>query len=145
MGEQEPGVDQVERPAVEGPRVGDVIFDVAHTGVLGVLAGQFQDLRIEVDPCHRSVWADDAGDVQYDVAAAAAQIQAPVDAAQSGLGQQSQRSGLHDLREQVQPPLALFATGDRVRPLRWIHAGSHGAAPFCAWDRGFTPSHRRRR
>ena len=55
VGEQKPGVDQVERPAVEDPRVGDVILHVAGTGVLGVLAGQLRDLRIEVGPGDESV------------------------------------------------------------------------------------------
>jgi hypothetical protein len=80
--QQDPGVDQVERPAVKHARVGDVIFDVARTGVRGVLSGQLHDLGIEVHPGDQSAWAGDAGHVERDVAAAAAQVQAPVAAAQ---------------------------------------------------------------
>jgi hypothetical protein len=114
VGEQEPGVDQVERPAVEPVRVGDVIFDVADTSVPRVLAGQLNDLRIEVDPGDESAVADDAGHVQRDVATPATQVQAPIAGAQPGTLQQPERSGLEDLREQVQPPLTLFTIGDGV-------------------------------
>jgi hypothetical protein len=92
VGQQEPGVDQVERPAIEHTRVGGVILHVPGAGVGGVLAGQLDDLRIEVHPGDPSVRADDAGHVHRDVAAAP-QVQAPVAAAQPGCLQQPQRCG----------------------------------------------------
>jgi hypothetical protein len=135
VGQQEPGVDQVERPAVEHVRLGDVIVDVTGTGVPGVLAGQLNDLRIEVHPGDRSARADDAGHVQHHVAAAAPQIQAPIPAAQSGLLQQPQRGGPHHLREQIQPPLALLTASNRVRLTRRIRDGGHGGSLPARIDR----------
>jgi hypothetical protein len=82
-------------------------------------------------PGDQSLRAGDASHVQRDVAAAAAQVQAPVAAAQPGFGQQPQRGGPHDLCEQVQPSLALFPAGNRVGAGRWICASSDAGSLSC--------------
>jgi hypothetical protein len=113
--EQKPRVGDVERAAVGTPRIADEEFDVLGGGLLRVAACQLDDPGIEVDPQRAPARADEPSQVERDMSAAAADVEAALTVPDPDLLEQPQRRRPHDPGQKVQPALAALAPGDRVR------------------------------
>lgn len=83
-------------------------------GLRRVRARQLDHAGVEVDSDHPAARPRDPCHVDGDVPAAAAEVQAAVPLGEPDPPQEGERRRAHGLGQQVEPPLAVQATVDRV-------------------------------